>query len=174
MAAAVDDGRRQRLLSAIGEAYKGRKLERVPKSLRAEIAKVSGNVPLKLRLGVGGAQDIKAGIQLAEDETAGKKDRTEIIEALESTPQAMEALLRVAITARSHAVRKAALQSLQSFDEPRIARDLLAAYPQLPKEEGVRTRAVDLLTRRPEWSRQLLAAIEAGTLKRDEVPFDAV
>ncbi|HKQ40384.1 MAG TPA: PVC-type heme-binding CxxCH protein [Verrucomicrobiae bacterium] len=174
MATAPDNTRRGRLFTAIGEAYKGRKLDRVPQALRDEIAKVPGEVPLKLRLGLGNSQDISAGIEMAEDEAAGKAQRIEIIEALANMPEAMDALLRVAKTAKSHAVRKAALQSLQNFDEPRIARDLLVAYPQLPKEEGVRARAVDLLTRRPNWSRQLLAAIEAGQVKREDVPFDAV
>ena len=174
MANAPDDARRQRLLMAVGEAYKGRKLERTPRTLRDEIAKVSGNVPLKLRLGMGNAEDVKAGIRLAEDDAADKSQRIEMIEALGNMSMATDALLRLATTDRSHSVRKAALQALQNFDEPRVGRDLLAAYPQLQKEESVRARALDLLSRRPEWSRQLMAAIDAQTVKREEVPFDAI
>jgi putative heme-binding domain-containing protein len=97
-----------------------------------------------------------------------------MIEALGGATDSMDALLRVTKTAKSHSVRKAALQSLQNFDEPRIASEILAAYTQFPKEEGVRARALDLLSRRPDWSRQLLAAVESGHVRREEVSFDAV
>jgi putative membrane-bound dehydrogenase-like protein len=176
MADAPDNARRQRLLVAIGEAYKGRKLERVPESLRTEIAKVAGEMPLKVRLGVGSAQDIKGGIKLVEDEAAEKLRRVEMIEALGSAAHAdaIDPLMNVATTAKSHSVRKAALQALQGFADARIGRTLLEAYDRFPKEEGVRARALDLLSRRPEWAQQLVEAVAAGKIKRDEVPFDAV
>jgi putative heme-binding domain-containing protein len=176
MATAPDDLRRQRLLTAVGEAYKGRKLDDVPQVLRREIANVPDNVPLKLRLGVGREQDIRAGIKLITDEGAGKSQRTEMIEALGNGAyvDAIDPLLNVATSAKSHSVRKAALQALQNFDDSRVASRLLNSYAGLPKEEGVRARALDLLSRRPEWTRQLLAAIEAGNIKREEVSFDAV
>jgi putative membrane-bound dehydrogenase-like protein len=176
MVNAPDDHRRERLLAAIGEAYKGRKLERVPQTLRAEITKVPGNAPLKLRLGAGSDQDVRAGIKLIEDEASEKSQRLEMIEALGSAApsDAIDPLLNVATHAKGHSIRKAALQALQGFSELRIGSKLLDVYPQLPKEEGVRARALDLLSRRPEWTRQLLAAIGANRIKREEVPFEAV
>ena len=176
MSTAPDDSRRERLLKAIGEAYKGRKLEDPPQSLQAEIAKVPGNVPLKLRLGLGGAKDIRTGLQLIENESSDKSQRIEMIEALGTAEQseAIDRLLNVAATSKSHTIRKAALQALQSFNDNRIAAKVLDAYAHLPQEEGVRARALDLLSRRPEWSRQLLAAIDAKNIKREDVPFDAV
>jgi putative membrane-bound dehydrogenase-like protein len=176
MATTPDDARRQRLLAAIGEAYKGRKLDRVPQSLRAEITKTRGKVPLKLRLRVGSDQDVRAGIKLIEDEAADKSHRIEMIEALGTAAyaDALDPLLTVATGAKSYSVRKASLQALQSFSQPRIASRLLQAYAQLPTAEGVRARALDLLSRRPQWTRQLLGAIEDNKIKREEVPFDAV
>ena len=176
MAAAPNDASRERLLLAIGEAYMGRNLERAPASLLAQVGKVKGHVPLKLRLGIGNEADGRAGIQLVENEAADKTQRIEIIEALgiSRDPNAVHPILKVATTARSHSVRKAALHALQNFTEPWIARKLLSAYAQLPKEEGVRARALDVLSRRPEWARQLISAVKAGTIRAEEVPLETV
>lgn len=174
MRRAPGNARRQRLLTAIGEAYKGRKLDRVPAALREEIAKVPGNVALKLRLGLGSEHDFKVGMASAEDESADKAERTEMIQALSdaANPEVIDPLLKIVRSSKSNSIRKAALHALQSFDEARVASVLLGA--QLPREDGVRARAWDVLSRRPGWSRTLLEAVAAQKVKREEVPFDSV
>jgi putative heme-binding domain-containing protein len=49
------------------------------------------------------------------------------------------------------------LAALGRLDEPAVAKKLLAIYPRL--EPDLRPKAIELLTDRPVWARQLLAAI---------------
>ena len=58
---------------------------------------------------------------------------------------------------------RAALAALSRADGPAVARLVLAAHPQLAPE--TQPLAVELLTQRAEWSKQLVAEVAAGRLQ---------
>lgn len=59
-------------------------------------------------------------------------------------------------------LQSAALNALGRFDSPRIAATVLDVYHQLPP--AAQAQAITLLTQRAAWSRQLVAAVQAGKL----------
>jgi putative membrane-bound dehydrogenase-like protein len=59
------------------------------------------------------------------------------------------------------------LAALARLNEPRVAQVVLASYPKM--EPDLKARAVDLLTQRTSWSKQLLQAVG-----KKEVPADAL
>ncbi len=61
----------------------------------------------------------------------------------------------------------ACFEVLERLQPPRLVESLEALWPGLTP--GVRSRAVDLAVRRPEWSAQLMAALKAGTIQRAEI-----
>lgn len=88
--------------------------------------------------------------------------------------QAVPALLGAAAGQRPIAVRKAALQALQHFSQPEIARELLKRWAEFKKEPVLRGAVLELLSRRKSWSSELLNAVEQGTISRPHVPFDVI
>ena len=173
---------RERLLMAVGEAFKGRKMENVPVALRKAIAATGGKsdpsvILVKLRLGVGSAEDLTYALKLVRDDNEKEKtQRLDFIQALGEAgkSEAVTPLLGASRTSRSHSVRKAALQALQNFDDAQIGREILAAYPTLPSEQGVRSQAIAVLSKRTEWSLALLKAVEANSLHRSEIAFESL
>src|SRR5206468_9762334 len=73
---------------------------------------------------------------------------------------------------KADAVRQAALAALQAFDDPKIAKAVIALHGKLP--DDVRGAAQTLLVSRKEWTRRLLDAVEAGQLAPKDLPLDAV
>jgi hypothetical protein len=69
---------------------------------------------------------------------------------------------------------RAALGALGRFDDPRIGRDLVAAYGQLPADQDVRPTAVGVLVSRPAWAAALLESVAAGTIPRADLPPEQV
>jgi putative membrane-bound dehydrogenase-like protein len=171
---------RERLLAAVAEAFQGRKIENIPAGLRQAIAAVGGKaepavVLMKLRLGVGTDEDNSLALKFVRDEDEKiKGQRIEFINAIGGVggPESIPALLEVVRSSRWHSVRKAALLALQHFSDPQIGREILTAYPRLPTDQGVRPQALDVLSKRQEWSLALLRAVEAGDIPPAEVPFE--
>ena len=130
---------------------------------------------MKVRLGATAPEEREVIKKILENEDEKTKaDRIKLIEACGASaePSFVASLLAIAKTSRWHLVRRAALQGLQQFNNAEIGPELLAAYPELPKQEGVRAKALDVLSKRLEWSLELLAAIEQQKLKPSEVPFE--
>ncbi len=67
----------------------------------------------------------------------------------------------------SRALRAAVLTSLGRLDDPRVADIVLASYTK--QEPDVRPKAIELLTQRRSWTRQLLVAVG-----RKEIPTSAL
>src|SRR6185503_4779372 len=83
-------------------------------------------------------------------------------------------LLQTSTSDRSTSIRKGALQALQHFSNPEIARNLLNDWSAFKSDTVLRTAALELLSRRKTWSIDLLNAVEQGTVARTDVPFDVV
>jgi len=179
---APDSRQRGRMLAAVAEAFKGRKAEASSAAFRRELASIDTRskpemLPLKLRLGAASQEEIKGAYRrLSDDDEKLKAQRTELIQALGEAKQgdAVDPLLAVAQSSRWHSVRKAALQALQEFDDERIPEQIIAGYSHLPRDQGVRAQAVEILSKRKKWSFALLRAVEKKEISRTDVPFDVV
>jgi putative heme-binding domain-containing protein len=166
---------RETLMQSLAEAYKGRTIDKVPEALRNAAALVgdSGRTPmLRVRLGLASDSEIRAAVQSLN--TLEKP--AELIEALglAKYESARPALLTIARSDRSAAVRRTALQALQHFSDPEIAGEIIDSWSQIKADAGLRTTALELLSRRRSWSGDLVKAVEQGTVARTDVPFDVV
>lgn len=72
----------------------------------------------------------------------------------------------------STALRAAALAELGNLKQAEVAAVVLKHYPGLEPE--LQPKAVELLTQRPDWSKQLLQAIGRGTVSRDALHHNQV
>jgi putative heme-binding domain-containing protein len=173
---------RDRLLKAVMEAFKGRRIENMPVSLKRAIAESGGkndlvSIGARLRLGASTEEDVAFALNyLFNDDQKLKAQRIDLIQALGDSGlrEAVPRLLEVALSSQWHSVRRAALQALQNFDDAQIGRSILAQYDKLPRDQGVRPAALEMLSRRKEWSSELLQAVSKNRISKTEVPFDVV
>lgn len=90
-----------------------------------------------------------------------KPNRLRALTAVVSTnqPEILPAVAPVLSDRKNHSVefREAVLAELGRLQSQRVADIVLAAYPKM--ETGLQPKAVELLTQRPGWSKQLLEAI---------------
>jgi putative membrane-bound dehydrogenase-like protein len=173
---------RSRLLAAVMEAFKGRKIGNIPKNLRKAISQAGSKddpsaIAARLRLGAPTEEDIATAINLALSEDVKLKPRRiELLQALGDSglKESIEPLLKVARSSQWHSVRRAALQGLQNFDDPAIGHTIVSAYEELPKDQGVRPTALEVLSRRPSWTIDLVQAVEAQKIPKTDIPFEVV
>ena len=166
---------RETLMQSLAEAYKGRTIDKVPDALRMAAALLGDSQRirmLKIRLGLASDSEIRAVVQ-----TLNTLDKpVELIEALglAKYDSALPALLTMATSDRATGVRKTTLQALQHFSSPQIGREIVKSWSQFKTDAGLRTTALELLSRRKSWSDELVKAVEQGTISRTDVPFDVV
>lgn len=168
---------RGRLLAAFSEGCKGRGLKAIPASLR-EVLNHSADdsdssmALLRLNLGIPQPADLVTALEFVgnDDKTATAR-RLDFIKALGQAGQrdAVLALLDALRTSRWPSVQREALAALQLFDDPQIGRDLLAAYPRLPKDRSVQPLALEVLSKRRDWARELARAVEANAVPRSDI-----
>ena len=165
------------LLDAFSEGCKGRKLNRIPPSL-IEIFDNATNVGdpqmvlLRLNLGVGQEADLETAWNFVrKDDESIQKLRIEFINVLGKSGQLDDVpkLLDVVRTSRWPPIQREVLSTLKRFDDTHIGRELLEAYPQLPKEQGVRSLALDVLSSRIAWAQELVRAIAAKSISQSDV-----
>jgi hypothetical protein len=127
---------------------------------------------LRIRLGLASDAEIRTAV-----ESLNTLDKpAELIEALglAKYDSARPALLAIAGSNRTLPVRKTALQALQHFSSPEIAGEIIKSWSQFKTDAGLRTTALELLSRRKSWSGDMVKAVEQGTIARTDVPFDVV
>jgi putative heme-binding domain-containing protein len=173
---------RERLVAALAEGFKGRKIESGSAALRSELASIDGKskpelMTLKIRLRAATDEERQLAYKLVrDDEDKLKTQRIDLITALgEGTDKAsLSSLTDTIASSRWHSVRKAALNALQEFDDDQLGQLILQNYSKLPKDQGVRPTAIDVLSRRKSWSLALLKAVETKTVDRADVPIDVL
>lgn len=97
------------------------------------------------------------------DAKAGEAARIAAAEAVAAAGDARAIETLATVLADSQApqnLRRATLSSLGRLDAPAVAKATLAAYTALPAP--LQRDAIELLTQRPAWSRELIAAVESG------------
>src|SRR5262249_44736078 len=129
-----------------------------------------------LRLGVrlGEKEAYQRLLAKAADKRFPEGERVAPVELLGQIGQSdcVPVLLDLLDTAKSDALRGAALSALQPFADPRIAERVLALYPRL--SATLRSRALGLLASRLDSVLALLRAVGAGRIAPRDVPLDQV
>ena len=84
----------------------------------------------------------------------------------------MPVVLRLACHSPDNALRAAALSALAAYDDPAIADEVLAAYPNM--SDDVQSAAQTLLATRRTWAARFVEAIEARSIDAQTVPREIV
>ena len=161
------------LMKGFEEAYRGRELAGLPDELLQALA-ASGKAPLILRLRQGDAAAIKESLAIVVNPKADVTERLNQIrvfgEVRQSAAQAV--LLKLASSSEAAALRKAALISLMSYDDPAVGKQAVGIVAEGAGE--VRLAALALLASRAGWSQELLSAVKEGRIAPNTVPRDMV
>ncbi|MFZ9436499.1 MAG: DUF7133 domain-containing protein, partial [Opitutales bacterium] len=161
------------LMKGFEEAYRGRELAGLPDELLQALA-ASGKAPLILRLRQGDAAAIKESLAIVANPKADVTERLNQIrvfgEVRQSAAQAV--LLKLASSSEAAALRKAALISLMSYDDPAVGKQTVGIVAEGAGD--VRLAALALLASRAGWSQELLSAVKEGRIAPNTVPRDMV
>lgn len=155
------------------EAYQGRPMAGLPEELLSAMERAGGeSVLIGARRGKPAA--VEQALAVIADPKADASKRLQLIQVLGETKQAsaVPALLTVARDAKQAELRKAALGSLQAYDSPDIAGEILTQLASYPND--VRIAAFGLLASRVNWALALLQAVDTGRLDKAAVPNDVV
>ena len=163
----------KKLLAGFETAYKGRTLAGLPEKLIAAIAK-SGGGSLALRMRQSEAKALEEGLAIAKNEKAKAEDRIQLIDILGqlSRQDSLPTLLAIAEATQNNDVRSTALNALNSYEDPAVAKSVLKFYNQISGD--TQQVAASLLASRSNWSLALADAVDKGKVKRDDVPMDSV
>jgi putative heme-binding domain-containing protein len=161
------------LMKGFEEAYRGRELAGLPDELLQALA-ASGKAPLILRLRQGDAAAIKESLAIVANRKADLTERLNQIRVFGEVRQdaAQPVLLKLAVSSEAATLRKAALISLMSYDDPAVGKQAVGIVAEGAGE--VRLAALALLASRAGWSQELLAAVKEGRIATNTVPRDMV
>lgn len=161
------------LLEGFEKAFEGRSLAGLPDELVAAIARVGGgSLALKLRQGQPDA--LRESLGLIADEKTPKADRLKYLQILAEIhpPTAQDVLLALLKKTQDAELQGASLGALQSYDTVEIGATVVAQLPKFSEES--RYVALNLLASRKEWARELLNAVDAGTIPPKTIPIEVV
>ncbi|MEY4446548.1 MAG: hypothetical protein RL444_1661 [Verrucomicrobiota bacterium] len=161
------------LMKGFEEAYRGRELAGLPDELLRALA-ASGKAPLILRLRQGDAAAIKESLAIVANPKADVTERLNQIRVFGEVRQdaAQAVLLKLASSSEAAALRKAALISLMSYDDPAVGKQAVGIVAEGAGD--VRLAALALLASRAGWSQELLTAVKEGRIAPNTVPRDMV
>lgn len=180
LALAPDAARKNRLMSGLLEAFRGRRIDGLPPELASAIDEYQqslGKSDLALAMRLGKAEAVAEALKIIADEKADKPTRLAYVEILGQirAPQAVEALLTLLGKTPSHSLKRAALEALMNFDDAKIGVEVMRLYHgALPDEQGVRTTAQKLLGSRPASAVLMLKQVDDGLIAKSSIPQDVV
>jgi putative heme-binding domain-containing protein len=177
-----------KLLIGFEAAFKGRSVAGLPEELLEALAPFGG-LSLALDVRRGDPAAIEHALAIVTDESADRDQRLHLLEVLGEVraPQCVPVLLRLlqspmaaatrpgaetALRTPHAALQQAALVALQPYEDEKIGREVLAAWPSLGVE--ARTAAFTLLASRPAWAQALLEAVDSGQIAKSLVPQDTL
>lgn len=158
------------LLKGFEEAFKGRSIAGLPNELLEEIANLGGgSIAFSVRQGK--PEAIDKALAVISDAKKPLGERIELIEILGEAkqPRCVPALLAIVSGKEPDGLRKAALGSLQAYKDEKIGAEVVKLLPGLAGD--LRESAESLLVGRREWSRQLVAAVDQGTVPAKSIPL---
>ncbi len=168
------------LMNGFLEAYQGREITGLPESLATaleEYQKTLGTSDLALALRLGKDDAVESALKVVRDESADTPLRLSYIEILGQIDksQVVSPLLGLIASSKSSAVKRAAMQALMNYDDPKIGQTICSRFQStLPAEHGLRSTAQRVLASRVTWTKQLLEELTSRRIKRDTVPLDIV
>jgi putative heme-binding domain-containing protein len=111
----------------------------------------------------------EAAVQSLTNPRTAASDRRQLMTlvAEKRVASAVPALLEILRVEKSDALRTDALNALQRFDDPQIARTMLELYAGLNTK--LRSTVQGILFSRVEWARLLLEAVDKGAVKPEQI-----
>ena len=177
---APDAKRKNRLMAGLLEAFRGRRIDGLPPELAAAIDDYQeslGKSDLALALRLGKPAAIAEALKMILDEKADKPTRLAYVEILGQIrqPKSVDALLGLLGKTSSHSLKRAGLEALMNYDDPKIGETVMRLYHgALPDEQGVRTTAQKLLGSRPTSALLMLRQVDDGLIAKSSLPQDVV
>jgi len=164
---------RQQLLSGFEEAYRGRSLSNIPRELAEELT-ASGGGSIVLRMRMGDESAMEQALALLSSPDAKPDELTDIVAVIGElrNENALESLLSLLRSTSDGDLQIGLLSALRNYADDRIGEVVMSRFPSLATEP--RQVAETLLVSRAEWSKALLAAVEAGKVNPADLPTDTV
>ncbi len=162
-----------RLLKGFEEAFQGRSLAGIPDELISALAK-SGGGSLALRFRQAQPDAVAEAVKTVRDTAAAPEVRRQLIEICGQihTADLLPGLLELVKHEQNPSVLATTFTALQNYDAAEIAGDVTVRFAGLSEEPQLAAEA--LLVSRTAWSKQLLDAIDAGTISRESISNSAL
>jgi putative heme-binding domain-containing protein len=165
MAPSAEQGRI--LVTGLQEGLRGQDIAALPADLLQALKpyqKEFGEGPLALSLRQGKKEAVDEALVIIADQQASLGERLSYIRIMGeiNEPRSVPVLLKIVESnASSGALKQAALQSLQRYDDPEIGVRVAKAYPgSIRADEDVRAAALALFASRTDWAHQLIDGID--------------
>ncbi len=163
-----------KLVTGMEEGLQGDAITTVPPELRLRVADIWSSHPptptlISFALRLGHPPAAEAALARVADRKASDAERRKLMTLLAergivaAVPVFLEQLTRE----KSEATLIELINALQRFNTPEIPRALLEAYLTLPAKP--RAAAQTALASRATWARELLAAVDFGRLKKEQI-----
>ena len=166
--AAPEDVAKSKLLTGFEQAYQGRPLVGAPAALQRQLARWGGG-SLTLRLRSGDDEALGQALAQLKSGSGTVSERVSLARTLgELRVESSVALLLDVATSKEEALQAAALASLQSFSEPKIATRVLQQLMDFGPD--AREAAFSLLASRADWAGTLVEAAERDASFKAAVP----
>ena len=161
------------LLKGFEEAFQGRSLAGIPEELVNALAK-SGGGSLALRFRQAQPDAVIEAVKVMQDTKAKPEVRSQLIEICGQlhNDDLRTVLLDIVKEEKNSSVLATTLTALQNYDAADIAVAVTARFTGLPEDAQLAAEA--LLVSRTAWSKQLLAAIDAGTIDKEKITNSAL
>jgi putative membrane-bound dehydrogenase-like protein len=174
---APTDGDRLKLVAGMDKALEGRTVPQVPESLRDAINVLRNKSPkdqtlLRLALRLGDEAAHEEALRGVADAKRPEAERLRWLDVLGQLgrPGDLPPLLQILKQASTDTLRGAALAALQTYAKAEVYEAVLALYPQW--SPGLRGKAQNLLTSRPESALLLLKAVDTGKVAAKEIGLE--
>lgn len=162
------------LVRGMEAGLQGDPVKSVPPPLQKRVADLWASRPptptlISFAVRLGHAPAAQAALARISDPKVPEADRRKTITLLAErrVDAAVPTFLKELRFAKSDALRLDLVNALQRFASPDIARELLDLYPGFSGK--LRDTAQAALASRPDWARRLLAAVDEGQLKKEQI-----
>lgn len=162
------------LIKGMEAGLQGDAVKSVPPALQKRVADLWASRPptptlISFAVRLGHAPAAEAALARISDPKVSESDRRKTITLLAErrVDAAVPTFLKLLRFEKGEALRLDLVNALQRFASPDIARELLDLYPGFSGK--LRDTAQAALASRPDWSRRLLAAVDEGQLKKEQI-----
>ena len=162
------------LVAGMDEGLRGDSLQAIPATLKMRVAALWESRPhtpalVSVALRLGHEPAAVAAAQHIANPTTTATDRSKLLALIAERREvaALPLLLELLRTEKIESLRAELLNALQRFDDPKVARTLLELHSEFTAK--LRASAQAILVSRSAWARLLLATVEKGELKKEQI-----